>query len=539
MASRAKVAGYFWVKVSIGLGLILGLLLLAQTVGTYRYVSRSMVRQEAQNEADRRALSLARLTRNGARDSATLTPVIEELVKEAPTKIAWMRVLNTDGKVIAYGGNLSGAPQWTQESLRTATGRGPRQDVRTTDSGEVLLGISPLNRFGGFGRNGRGGPQADQTRGGPPNNVTQSESLPAPPFAVFPEGADQRGQPGPPRNGGPSGEQGRGRGGPGPGGPWVETAIYLNGVSVSFTPLLMPLSVGCTAAIALLAAVIIIGLRFPSYMSGKQYEEELALARRVQHDLFPTEGVPTGNVEFAARFIPSRQVGGDLYDVFETDDGGVAMVLGDVSGKGLSAALLMGVVQGAVRTSSDAGLAENHEYAAERLNHLLCMKTARERFVSLFWCYLNQEGTRLSYINAGHLPALLVRERFGKPDVWRLEQGGGPVLGVLPGARYKQAEIEIKPGDVLVVFSDGVSEATNAQGAEFGEEGIIESVKRVWEKSAGAICDGILTDVCAFLRDEPPHDDQTLMVVRLENVAHAGNGHHAAETEVPALELQG
>jgi sigma-B regulation protein RsbU (phosphoserine phosphatase) len=215
------------------------------------------------------------------------------------------------------------------------------------------------------------------------------------------------------------------------------------------------------------------------------------------------------------------------------------MLLGDVSGKGLSAALLMGVVQGAVRTSSDAGLAEHHEYAAERLNHLLCMKTARERFVSLFWCYLNQEGTRLSYINAGHLPALLVRERFGKPDVWRLEQGGGPVLGVLPGATYKQAEIEIKPGDILVVFSDGVSEATNAQGAEFGEEGIIESVKRVWEKSAGGICDGILADVGAFLGDEPPHDDQTLMVVRLENVAHAGNGYHAAETYVPALEVQG
>lgn len=535
MASRAKVAGYFWVKVSIGLGLILGLLLLAQTVGTYRYVSRSMVRQEAQNEADRRALSLARLTRTGAHDSATITPFIEELIKEAPTKIAWIRVLNADGTVIASGGNLSGAPQWTQESLRAASGRGPRQDVRVTDSGEVLIGISPLNRFGGFGRNGRGGP--DQGRGGPPNIAQQSESLSAPPFAVLPEGSREGGPPGPPRNGGGTGEQGRGRGGPG--GPWVETAIYLDGVSVSFTPLLMPLSVGCTAAIALLAAVIIIGLRFPSYMSGKQYEEELALARRVQHDLFPREGVPTGNVEFAARFIPSRQVGGDLYDVFETDDGGVAMVLGDVSGKGLSAALLMGVVQGAVRTSSDAGLAEHHEYAAERLNHLLCMKTARERFVSLFWCYLNQEGTRLSYINAGHLPALLVRERFGKPDVWRLEQGGGPVLGVLPGARYKQAEIDIEPRDILVVFSDGVSEATNAEGAEFGEEGIIESVKREWQKPAGEICDGVLADVGAFLGDEPPHDDQTLMVVRLENVAHAGNGHHAAETEVPALELQG
>jgi hypothetical protein len=535
MLSRRKIAGYFWVKISIAFGLILGLLLLAQTVGTYRYVSRSMVRQEAQNEADRRAMSLGRLTRSGPRDASTYTPAIEELIKEAPEKIAWMRVLNTDGKVIAYGGNLRAAPPWTQESLRTAIGgRGPRQDVRRTESGDVLISISPMGRLGGFGRGGRGGPPSGSLagggRGGPA--LDSSHDQPAPPFVVMPEPGPARAET--PRNGVPA-DQGRAGGRGGPGGPFVETAIYLDGVSVSFTPLLMPLSVGSTAAIALLAAVIIIGLRFPHYIASKQYEEELALARRVQNDLFPSEGIPTGHVEFAARFIPSRQVGGDLYDIFETDDGGVAMVLGDVSGKGLSAALLMGVVQGAVRTSSDAGLAAHHEYAAERLNHLLCMKTARERFVSLFWCYLNEQGTRLSYINAGHLPALLVRDRFGRPDVWRLEQGGGPVLGVLPGARYKQAEIDIEPGDLLVVFSDGVSEAANAQGAEFGEEGIIESVKREWRNSAGGVCDGVLADVRKFLGDEPPHDDQTLMVVRLEHVANADNGAHATEAEVAAL----
>ncbi len=173
--------------------------------------------------------------------------------------------------------------------------------------------------------------------------------------------------------------------------------------------------------------------------------------------------------------------------------------------------------------------------AAERLNHLLCMKTARERFVSLFWCYLNPEGNRLSYINAGHLPALLVRERFGRPDVWRLEQGGGPVFGVLPGAMYKQAQVDIEPGDLLVVFSDGVSEATNAAGAEFGEDGIIESVKREWRNSAGGVCDGVLADVRTFLGDELPHDDQTLMVVRLEHVVSEHSPIRAVEGEIPAL----
>ncbi|HEU5022916.1 MAG TPA: SpoIIE family protein phosphatase, partial [Bryobacteraceae bacterium] len=385
MASRKKIAGYFWVKVSIGFGLILGLLLLVQTVGTYRYVSRSLVRQEAQNEADRKVSAINRL-RNAARDPAIYDTAIDELIRDAPQKVAWIRVLNFDGSVIASGGNLSAAPKWTAESLRREImQRGQqRQDVRQTTEGEILLSVSPMGR-GGFGRRG-------------PSPA--GERPPAP----RPEGAS-----------GGGGVQPRGPG-RGPAGQLVETGIYLNGISVRFAPLLIPLGVGSTAAIALLAAVVLIGLRFPSYISGKQYEEELALARRVQSDLFPRDGVPTSNLEFAARFIPSRQVGGDLYDIFETDDRGVTIVLGDVSGKGLSAALLMGVVQGAVRTSSDSGLATHHEYAAERLNHLLCMKTARERFVSLFWCYLNPEGNRLSYINAGHLPAVLVRERFGRAD---------------------------------------------------------------------------------------------------------------------------
>ena len=525
MSSREKVTGYLWVRICIAFGLLLGLLLLGQTVGTYLYFSRSMVRQEAQREADRKAQSIARATRlTGSRDASTLSPVIDELVKESPGKIAWIRVLGTDGKVIASGGNLKAAPEWTANSLRAASGRGPRQDLRATESGEVLLVVSPL-RFGGpfFGR---GGPPPDGARAG--SDPGQSG------LGFFPPDRGFGGRSGGPSDGasGFSGEPGRGRG---PGGPYLETAIYLDGISVSFAPLLVPMGVGCSAALALLAAVIVIGLRFSHYIRGKQYEEELALARRVQNDLFPRENLPAGNVEFAARFVPAREVGGDLYDVFETADGGVAMVLGDVSGKGLSAALLMGVVQGAVRTSSDSELALHHEYSAERLNHLICIKTARERFVSLFWCYLNKDATLLSYINAGHLPALLVRERFGKPDVWRLEQGGGPVLGVLPGARYRRAEVAIEPGDILIVFSDGISEATNAQGDEFGEEGIIESAKRHWQKPAADICDGILADIRTFLDKELPHDDQTLMVVRLERVTSEKGPAKTMAVEMPAL----
>ena len=267
MASREKVAGYFWVKVSIAFGLILGLLLLVQTVGTYRYVSRSLVRQEAQNEADRKVAAINRLLRNETRNADTYNSAIDELIRDAPQKVAWIRVLNSDGTPIASGGNLSNAPNWTEESLRNEMIQRGQQhyDIRKTASSEILLSVSPIGR-GGFAR-----------RGGPPPEPR-------------PQGAS-----------GGFGTRGPGRG---PGGQLVETAIYLNGISVSFAPLLIPLGVGSTAAIALLAAVVLIGLRFPSYISGKQYEEELALARRVQRDLFPRDGVPASTLEFAARDLP-------------------------------------------------------------------------------------------------------------------------------------------------------------------------------------------------------------------------------------------
>jgi sigma-B regulation protein RsbU (phosphoserine phosphatase) len=251
-------------------------------------------------------------------------------------------------------------------------------------------------------------------------------------------------------------------------------------------------------------------------MRGKRVEEELALARRVQLDLFPTEDSATVALPFAARCVPALQVGGDLYDVFETDDGEVALVLGDVSGKGLPAALLMGVVQGAVRASCGTGAAANHEQSAERLNHLLCMKTAQERFVSLFWCYYDRQSSVLRYINAGHLPPLLVRYEDGKsPHIIRLSEGG-PVLGLLPGARYKQAVETVLPGDLLVVFSDGILEATDARGEEFGEEGVVASIEKNWNKAPGAICNAVLDSVGLFLGKELPHDDQTLLIVRLD-----------------------
>ncbi len=491
-------------RISIFFGLALGLLLLVQTVRTYQYVSENLVRQEAQREADRRMQSIGRAARlTGSRSRESLTPVLHELVHEAPTRIAWIRILSMEGKVLAESEAVKGAPAYKSGELgKMMADRDRKPRELKTDSGTVLVVVNPM-RFGPptFSR-------------GPDDPAARIAQMPAPPPLNGETNAPQE-PAAPPADAEGRGRGGRGRNGGGRGaGEMAEIALYFDGVSANFLPLRENLIVGCSAAFALMAAVIVIGLRFRHYMRGKHIEEELSLARRVQVDLFPSESSISSHLEFAAKCVPAYQVGGDLYDVFETDDGQVGLVLGDVSGKGLPAALLMGVVQGAVRASHMTGAAINHEQAAERLNHLLCVKTARERFVSLFWCYFDQQASVLRYVNAGHLPPLLVRRRDGAQEVDRLDSGG-PVLGLLPGMRYTQAEAKVQPGDLLVVFSDGILEAANSKDEEFGEEGVLASVQKHWDLSPADLCAAILEDVKTFLGKELPQDDQTLLVVRL------------------------
>jgi serine phosphatase RsbU (regulator of sigma subunit) len=478
---------YFWFKASIVLGVLLGLVLLAQTVLTYRFVANSMVRLEAKREADRKLQSMIRASRLGARrDIATLHPVMDELISEAPQQIAWIRILDMSGKELAESGKTAGAPTYDKARLdKIVEDRDRPPVVQETPDGSVLITLNPL--FVGAPGRGRG---AAGTLAGMPGIGL------------------------------------------------VEVAIYMNGVSTRFGPLRQNLIVGVSASIALMAAVIVIGIRFRNYLRGKQVEEQLAMARRVQFDLLPPGKLLTRDLEFAAQCVPAWQVGGDFYDAWETDDHKIALVLGDVSGKGLSAALLMGVVQGAVHASSATGPAANHEQSAERLNQILCMKTARERFVSLVWCYFDPEASVLSYINAGHLPALLVRQTKdgGKFDVQRLDEGG-PVLGVLPGATYRQSHVAVQPGDLLVVFSDGIFEALNASDEEFGEERILDVVSRNWTGTPTQICDAVLAGVRTFLGETPAHDDQTLMIVRLQGAAKGTDAAAArtASSDVPAL----
>src|SRR5262245_20017337 len=411
---REQTSKLFKLLIAAGFGL--GVVLLAQTVSTYLYVSGNMMVQEARRDVGRKVRSIERAVRVSGGQAEDIPAILEDLMEEWKDQVAWIRVFDLDGKLLASAGAVPSEPP-------IALRRGP-----------------PTER------------EQPETRESPAGRVLVSRSLflTGPPFRFGgPRFAAQRGAPPGEQGGGPPGLVNRSRPGS------VEVALLLDSVSTSFAPLRIYLIVGVSAALALMSALIVIGVRFPKYLRGRQIEGQLELARRVQADLLPTSDSLSPNLDFAAECISAWDVGGDFCDVFNISDGRIAIVLGDVSGKGISAALLMALIHGAIHSSLWTRSGSDHESASRSLNSLLCKKTARERFASLFWGWFDPRSSVMRYINAGHLPPLLIRSK-GTADleVQRLESGG-PVLGLLPGASYTQGEHEVNEGDLLVAFSDG------------------------------------------------------------------------------------
>jgi hypothetical protein len=289
----------------------------------------------------------------------------------------------------------------------------------------------------------------------------------------------------------------------------IELAIPFKAVTGAFDGLRKNLIVGMIASLALLIAVAVIGLRTPQYLRGKYLEGELLLAKRVQRDLQPKPHSLSAEVEFAASAIAADHVGGDFYDIFEAAPGKTAIVLGDVSGKGVSAALLVSVLQGAIRSSTSS----RHESACDRINRMLCELTARARFATLFWGLFDAESGTLRYVNAGHGAPILIRH--GQNRIERLDQGG-PVLGLLPSARYSAGSVKIEAADTLILYSDGVNEAANENEEEFGEDRVKEMISHSEGATPAELCDKIMSRVAAFASSGPTPDDRTLMVVRFQ-----------------------
>ena len=297
----------------------------------------------------------------------------------------------------------------------------------------------------------------------------------------------------------------------------LEVALYRDGLSAPFARLRRDAVVSTAAAVTLLLSLLLIARRFRGYVRGKQLEAQMELARDVQRNLLPSGGTPAG-LDVAAECVPTARVGGDFYDIVSLPHGRFAFLVGDVSGHGVSAGLLTGLIHGAM-SGPPWGVSDDESDRAAALNHLLVTKSSDERFASLFWCAFDPGSATLRYINAGHPPPIWLRNAAsGAITVDRLTEGG-PVLGLLPAARYQVESIQARTGDLLVLFSDGLVDLTNDAGEFFGEHRLMSAISEVASQPARVIVDAILSAARLFAAGRPNDDDETLLVVRLPAAA--------------------
>ncbi|MCX6169968.1 MAG: SpoIIE family protein phosphatase [Ignavibacteriales bacterium] len=237
-------------------------------------------------------------------------------------------------------------------------------------------------------------------------------------------------------------------------------------------------------------------------------QEELERAAEIQKNLLPARLPVIDGFDFYAVNIPAKEVGGDYYDFINIDENKMAFCLGDVSGKGLPAALLMANLQATLRSQILFNLPCCQ--AINRSNLLLYRSTEAAKFVTLFIGMIDPLSDKLKFCNAGHNYPILI-SNDGK--ITRLKDGG-IILGCLPNYPYSEGEIEFKNGDLLFIFTDGITEAMNFQKDEYGEEKLIEELSIIKDNSCEEIAQKILTSVKSHIKDEPQSDDMTLLIIK-------------------------
>ncbi len=238
---------------------------------------------------------------------------------------------------------------------------------------------------------------------------------------------------------------------------------------------------------------------------------EIELAGDVQRRLFPDKPPETRRLELTGLCLPAQGIGGDYYDFLATGDGCVGIAVADVAGKGISAALLMSIVQASLR--SQYGGVPLPDLVAS-MNRLLFRSTARNAFASFFLAQFDELSGRLAYVNAGHNPPFLVRPN-GRTASVRLLQTGGLVIGALADVTYEVEAVELLPGDLLVAYTDGVTEAFDPEEREFGEDRLREVVLAAAHLPVAIVAERIVEAVHAFVREAPQYDDITLVVARV------------------------
>ncbi|HEX8285309.1 MAG TPA: SpoIIE family protein phosphatase [Pyrinomonadaceae bacterium] len=243
-------------------------------------------------------------------------------------------------------------------------------------------------------------------------------------------------------------------------------------------------------------------------LEQQQYERELQLAREIQQRFQPTAPPVVPGFEFQGISFPSYQIGGDYYDFIPCPDGRLVVALGDVSGKGTSAALLMSSLHAAVHAQVASCRPITETVGA--VNRYLADNTPANRFVTLFYAELDPLTGALSFINAGHNPPIIAHE---SGTLEHLGAGGVP-LGILPDFDFREGRTQLRPGDTLIAYSDGVTETQNPAGEEFGTMRLQEVIGQNLDRSAAGLRDKIEAALSAFAQGTPAVDDITLVIVK-------------------------
>lgn len=242
----------------------------------------------------------------------------------------------------------------------------------------------------------------------------------------------------------------------------------------------------------------------------ERLQSEVAIAREVQTRLFPLQPPSARTIEMLGVCHAARSVSGDYYDYFASAQGELALALGDVAGKGISAALLMASIQSIMRTQlSEGGAVLTTSAIVARLNRLLYANTSAEKYATFFFGLYNEENRSMTYTNAGHLPPLLIQR-----DGYRFLEVTGSVVGAFPSLVYEEQTVAVEPGDLLVAYTDGITEPENEYGEDFGAIRLAEVVMRHRTAPANAIVERVLEAVRNWDSASEQADDMTLMIVR-------------------------
>ncbi|MDX9790189.1 MAG: PP2C family protein-serine/threonine phosphatase, partial [Candidatus Kapabacteria bacterium] len=278
----------------------------------------------------------------------------------------------------------------------------------------------------------------------------------------------------------------------------------LNGTEFSDENLLFIEALGNSAILAMENERL-----FREELEKKRIEGELAIALEIQRNLLPDKSPKLNNFEISGTSIPSRHVGGDLYDYVDLGDGRLLVAIADVSGKGIPASLIMANFQAALSALASAGL--DLKDILQRINRLLCKNTAPDKFVTSFFCIIDDNTKKIYYINAGHNPPY-----FRKSDgtITPLTKGG-LIIGFLDmQLNYESDVIDFDKDDLLVLYTDGVTEAENLRREEYGEERLKKLIYNINKHSPDECIELIVGDVNEFSSGTLQRDDITLVIIK-------------------------